>query len=115
MDQETTTPETVVETPAPATTPSPIAQNTSYTHQVSKGLIIGMIVFGVILITAIYVATSGISMPTAERPQVPATSTLVADTATAAFETQGTSDEISDIERDLNATDFNSLEEINNI
>ncbi|OGZ06249.1 MAG: hypothetical protein A2845_00380 [Candidatus Lloydbacteria bacterium RIFCSPHIGHO2_01_FULL_49_22] len=37
------------------------------------------------------------------------------DTATAAFQVQGTSDEISAIDADLEATDLNSLNDINSI
>lgn len=42
-------------------------------------------------------------------------SAAIPDAATAALSTQGTSDELGSIEADLNATDLNSLNDINKI
>ena len=122
MDQDTNTPEVTAapvtqETPAtPAAAPVTTTQ-ASTAHQVSKGVIVGTLVFATILIVATYVALSDVRTPIQRglQPQLPATSTVDTDPAAAALSVQGTSDEIADIEADLNATDFNSLEEIDQI
>jgi hypothetical protein len=115
MDQDTNTPQT------PETVAAPVAPAASVTpastaHQVSKGLIVGIIVFATIFIVAAYVALSDIGTPLLKDKQAPvqATSTTL-DPAAAAFSVQGNSDEIGSIEADLNMTDFDSLQEIDQI
>lgn len=112
MDQDTNTPQTPETVAAPVASVAP----TSTAHQVSKGLIVGIIVFATILIVAGYVAFSGVATPIVKERQAPvqATSTTL-DPAAAAFSVQGNSDEIVTIEADLNTTDFNSLQEIDQI
>ena len=121
MDQDTNTPEVTAapvtpETPA-STVAAPVTTPASTAHQVSKGVIVGTLVFATILIVATYVALSDVRTPIQRGlpPQLPATSTVDTDPAAAALSVQGTSDEVVDIEADLNATDFNSLEEIDQI
>jgi len=52
--------------------------------------------------------------PVMETPTA-ASETASADAAVAAFEAQGTSDEVAAIEADITATDFSSLEDTNQI
>ena len=122
MDQDTNTPEVTAAPVTPETPATPAAAPVTTTpastaHQVSKGVIVGTLVFATILIVATYVALSDVRTPIQRGlpPQLPATSTVDTDPAAAALSVQGTSDEIADIEADLNATDFNSLEEIDQI
>ncbi len=122
MDQDTNTPEVTAAPVTPETPATPAAAPVTTTpastaHQVSKGVIVGTLVFATILIVATYVALSDVRTPIQRglQPQLPATSTVDTDPAAAALSVQGTSDEIADIEADLNATDFNSLEEIDQI
>ena len=111
MDQENT-----------PTTPTPTPQvspEVSTHFRVGIGVIVGILIFATILITAMYVAFPDGAMPTGTpvRPAVPAASTTEpqTDPAAAALSIQGTSDEIADIEADLNATDFNSFGDIDKI
>ena len=125
MDQDTNTPEVTAAPVTPETPATPAAAPVTTTpastaHQVSKGVIVGTLVFATILIVATYVALSDVRTPiqrgSSQPPvQLPATSTVDTDPAAAALSVQGTSDEVVDIEADLNATDFNSLEEIDQI
>ena len=122
MDQDTNTPEVTAAPVTPETPATPAAAPVTTTpastaHQVSKGVIVGTLVFATILIVATYVALSDVRTPIQRGlpPQLPATSTVDTDPAAAALSVQGTSDEVVDIEADLNATDFNSLDEIDQI
>lgn len=125
MDQDTNTPEVTAAPVTPETPATPAAAPVTTTpastaHQVSKGVIVGTLVFATILIVATYVALSDVRTPIQRGlpPQLPATSTedtANTDPAAAALSVQGTSDEVVDIEADLNATDFNSLDEIDQI
>ena len=122
MDQDTNTPEVTAAPVTPETPATPAAAPVTTTpastaHQVSTGIIVGTLVFATILIVATYVALSDVRTPIQRglQPQLPATSTVDTDPAAAALSVQGTSDEVVDIEADLNATDFNSLDEIDQI
>lgn len=126
MDQDTNTPEVTAAPVTPETPATPAAAPVTTTpastaHQVSTGIIVGTLVFATILIVATYVALSDVrtpiqrGLPSQLPVQLPATSTVDTDPAAAALSVQGTSDEVVDIEADLNATDFNSLDEIDQI
>ena len=116
MDQDTTTTEAAAGTPVMAA-----ATQKTVAYQLGKGAIYGMIIFGIILFGAIAVALSNqktveIAMqPEPALKTVASANTATADTATAALSVQGTSDTVSDIEADLNATDLSSLNDINKI
>lgn len=110
QDQNTNTP------PVEQNSPFPAPKNTNK---------ISLIVGGIVVILALFVLgyylmqssqapenipqTEGVSNSetTAEAPAV--------DTATAALEVQGTSDEVSAIDADLQATDLSSLGDVDNI
>lgn len=112
--------ETKVQAPELATA-KVASQGNSTVYQVSKGVILGLIVFGVILITAIYVGLSGVPAGSMADMQIQEAQTPVApktpapDQATEALKVQGTSDSVADIERDITATDLSSLDDIDKI
>lgn len=89
----------------------------SLPYQLTRGLVIGMIIASTILIAALYMGS--ISMPQPEVadtvPQATDTETVFyqePDASTETLRTQSASDELVDIEADLNATDWSSLEDI---
>ncbi len=89
----------------------------SLPYQLTRGLVIGMIVASTILITALYMGSIGVPQPDVVDtiPQATDTETVFyqePDATTEALRVQGTSDELADIEADLNATDLGSLEDI---
>lgn len=83
---------------------------------------LGNIIAGLSLLIALLVGGWFIFMqqndagsPAATPLDTTGTTSTEVDTATAAFQVQGTSDEISAIDADLQATDLNSLNDINRI
>lgn len=108
-------------TQAPENTFPPAAEGGNKNTLIIAGIAVVIILalFGWYLLQSI---NTEVAAPVVLIPETPGTAQIAeqapadtADAATVALSTQGTSDELPAIEADLNATDLNSLNDINKI
>lgn len=108
-------------TQAPENTFPPAAEGDSKNTLIIAGIavIVILALFGWYMLQSI---NTEVSAPTVLIPETPNTTQITEqapaateDAAAVALSTQGTSDELPAIEADLNATDLNSLNDINKI